>query len=120
LYINDKPVKREYVDEWQDKNMDRKGEYPILKRYKETLPEGKSYYILNNQQLSDAENTEVYTVPEKHYFMMGDNRDNSRDSRFANPVGFVPFENLIGRADIIFFSWACDGICRDRFLVNLN
>ncbi|UOA33394.1 Signal peptidase I [Sulfitobacter sp. DSM 110093] len=74
----------------------------------ETLPNGVSHPILNitNQQ---SDNTGVYTVPEGHYFFMGDNRDNSADSRLAQRaggVGFVPFENLIGRADRIVFSSA--------------
>ena len=74
----------------------------------ETLPNGVSYPVLNitNQQ---SDNTGVYTVPEGHYFFMGDNRDNSADSRLAQQaggVGFVPFENLIGRADRIMFSSA--------------
>ena len=74
----------------------------------ETLPNGVSYSVLNiDNQGSDR--TGVYTVPEGHYFFMGDNRDNSADSRLAQQaggVGFVPFENLIGRADRIMFSSA--------------
>ena len=50
-----------------------------------------------------ADNTQVYTVPDGHYFMMGDNRDNSTDSRFSQ-VGMVPFENIVGKAQVIFFS----------------
>ena len=74
----------------------------------ETLPNGVEYAILNigNQQ---SDNTGVYSVPEGHYFFMGDNRDNSADSRLAQRaggVGFVPFENLIGRADRVVFSSA--------------
>ncbi len=74
----------------------------------ETLPNGVSHTILNiGPQGSD--NTNVYVVPEGHYFFMGDNRDNSSDSRLpqiAGGVGYVPFENLIGRADRIMFSSA--------------
>lgn len=68
----------------------------------------------------DAENTPEYVVPAGHYFMMGDNRDNSRDSRFPDPVVYVPAENLIGRADIIVFSWGGDYFFRwGRFLNTL-
>jgi signal peptidase I len=52
----------------------------------------------------DPNNTQVYVVPADHVFAMGDNRDNSADSRFMNGVGFVPVENLVGRAEILFFS----------------
>ena len=80
----------------------------VKSRKIETLPNGVSYPVLNitNQQ---SDNTGVYTVPAGHYFFMGDNRDNSADSRLAQQaggVGFVPFENLIGRADRIMFSSA--------------
>ena len=50
------------------------------------------------------DNTPLYTVPEGHYFLMGDNRDNSQDSRVSHVVGFVPYENIVGRADFLFFS----------------
>ena len=74
----------------------------------ETLPNGRSYPVLSiSEQPSD--NTGTFTVPEGHYFFVGDNRDNSLDGRFARGtggVGFVPYENLIGRADRIMFSSA--------------
>ena len=75
----------------------------------ETLPEGRSHAVLNMADGRSGDNTPVFTVPEGHYFMMGDNRDNSLDSRFAQEaggVGFVPAEFLIGRADRIMFSAA--------------
>ena len=71
--------------------------------YQETLPNGKSYLIQERSDDDVLDNTNVFLVPEGHYFMMGDNRDNSRDSRTTS-VGMVPVENLIGRAERLFFS----------------
>jgi signal peptidase I len=72
----------------------------------ETLPNGVSYPVLDLVQDGFGDNTEVYKVPEGHFFMMGDNRDNSTDSRVLSQVGYVPFENIVGRAQMIFFSIA--------------
>ena len=80
------------------------GEERRVARWKETLPNGVSYETLDLNPNSFEDNTSVYEVPPGHYFMMGDNRDNSTDSRVLGAVGYVPFENLIGRAEIIFFS----------------
>jgi signal peptidase I len=76
--------------------------------YRETLPNGISYVIQELDMFGNrlGRNTPVYVVPPNHYFMMGDNRDNSLDSRdmSSQGVGYVPFENFIGRAEVIFFS----------------
>lgn len=75
-------------------------------RFTETLPNGVSHDILNIA-MQNSDNTPVYTVPEGFYFFMGDNRDNSSDSRVPQQVGgvgFVPYENIVGRADRIMFS----------------
>lgn len=72
---------------------------------RETLPNGVSYPVLNMADNSTGDSTEIFSVPAGHYFMMGDNRDNSSDSRFN--IGTVPFENLIGKAVRIF--WNSEG-----------
>jgi signal peptidase I len=80
----------------------------IKERYTETLPNGVSHDVLNIANVA-ADNTPIFTVPAGHYFFMGDNRDNSQDSRFSvtsGGVGMLPGEYLIGRADRIMFSSA--------------
>jgi signal peptidase I len=99
LIINDVPVKRERVDDFIDED---NGEH--VRRWRETLPNGISYFAIDLQDNGFLDNTQVYTVPPGHYFMLGDNLDNSADSRVLSAVGYVPFENLIGRAEFIFFS----------------
>jgi signal peptidase I len=80
-----------------------------LSRFVETLPGGRRHSIVNIDQNGGADNTDVFTVPEGHYFFMGDNRDDSTDSRFlqtSGGVGMVPADHLIGRADRVIFSSA--------------
>src|ERR1700751_4085134 len=102
LQINGEAVKRERAEDFVGTE-DGPG-IKRIKRWKETLPNGVVYYTLDLVDNSFCDNTPVYTGPPDHYFMMGDNRDNSTDSRVLSQVGYVPFENLGGRAQIIFFS----------------
>ncbi len=105
LYINNAAMPQENDGEFYDRDT-----HHDIKRLVETLPDGKKHWILDdhNKEMTsfygvDPNNTEVYTVPEGKFFMMGDNRDNSADSRFQS-LGFVDKEDLIGRAEIILFA----------------
>jgi len=102
LHVNGEAVPREPVGDFRTR--DAFGRSIVVPQFRETLPNGVSYLTLDIEPQSYADNTTVFTVPREHYFMMGDNRDNSSDSRVASGVGFVPFENLVGRAEVIFFS----------------
>ncbi|GAB4576286.1 MAG: signal peptidase I [Rhodothalassiaceae bacterium] len=119
LFINGQPVRKERVADFVAEvspntgcgapflTFDAEGKafcrYP---QYRETLPDGRSYMTLDLMPAGPMDNTRVYVVPEGHYFLMGDNRDNSLDSRrpASTGVGYVPAENLVGRAEILFFS----------------
>jgi signal peptidase I len=126
LHLNGAPVKRKLVTEfkvWDTPNSTcgnpqsklylyrrvlASGEAVcILPQYREYLPGGRNYLTLDLQVSGPADNTGVYVVPKGYYFALGDNRDDSEDSRVslgAGGVGFVPAENMVGRADMLFYS----------------
>ncbi len=102
LHINGTPVKRRRVADLVQR--DEYGNAAALARYVETLPNGRTHFIIEKSDSDQLDNTPTYVVPKGHYFAMGDNRDSSLDSRVLNHVGYIPAENLVGRAEVLFFS----------------
>jgi signal peptidase I len=102
LHINGEPVKRERIEDFIEN--EEGGRTTRVKRWRETLPNGVSYTTLDLIDNGFYDNTSVYNVPAGQYFMMGDNRDNSTDSRVLSQVGYVPLQNIVGKAQVIFFS----------------
>jgi signal peptidase I len=112
LYINDQVVPRRPSQACVDP--EEQGPIPV-QGYLESLPRGPGktpieHCIMKIGDDGPLDNTPVYDVPQGHYFGMGDNRDNSQDSRVLSVVGYIPAENLVGRAQFIFFS--TDGSAR--------
>jgi signal peptidase I len=133
LHINGAPVGREFVGEREAERLVMDNDYRVteVELYRETLPNGVSYLSYDERPNDRFDNSdEDFVVPEGHYFMMGDDRDNSQDSR-TQVVGMVPRDNLIGPAQFIFASfdrstsifrpWTLfTGFRGDRFLKPLN
>lgn len=101
LHINGEPVRREKLGESTDPDSFSTRSFDV---YRETLPNGRQHLIWEVSDGEPLDNTNEYLVPEGHFFFMGDNRDNSRDSRVLYDVGYVPMDNLVGRAEFLFFS----------------
>ena len=99
LHLNNTPVNRRLIGTVQPSSLQSTADTV----YRETLPDGREQMIQEVNDIQLFDNTQAFTIPEGHYFMMGDNRDNSRDSR-SSSVGVVPIENFIGKAQFIFFS----------------
>ena len=101
LYINGEMVERTFVERFVQR--DSTGAAVRYDKYTETLPNGVQHTILEMRDDMPYDNTSEFVVPEDHFFMMGDNRDNSMDSRVLK-IGFVPKVNLIGKAKFLFYS----------------
>ena len=101
IFINGSEILRKKLNDFID--TDNKRSNKRVRMYNEYFF-NKEINILDITDNGIADNTQLFNVPENHFFVMGDNRDNSQDSRFINTVGFIPYENLVGKAQFIFFS----------------
>ena len=102
LYLNSVPIERQHKGRWSAK--DRNNVMQTYDIYQEKLSNDFIYHVLDATPNGMLDNTDIYTVPKGHVFAMGDNRDQSSDSRILSQLGFIPFNHLVGRAQIIFYS----------------
>ena len=101
ILINDNLILKKKVNDFVEYKKD--GQINRIRMYKEYFFD-KEINILDITDSGIVDNTNQFIVPEDHFFVLGDNRDNSQDSRFINKVGYIPFENLVGKAQFVFFS----------------
>lgn len=122
LHINGAPVKLERIDDYLMVDPRKPGDVKVVPQYIETLPNGVAHRILKDQPFGEGQfdNTPEFVVPAGHFFMMGDNRDHSWDSRAMNPIGFVPAEKLIGPAQFLWFSTEAKWYEPQRWLTSLR
>lgn len=106
LHINGAPVQLKRIEDYVLTDPRKSGEVKVVHQYIETLPNGVEHKILKDKPFGEGalDDTPEYIVPADHFFMMGDNRDHSSDSRAMNPIGFVSLERLIGPAQLLWFS----------------
>lgn len=102
LHINGIAVQRESLGNHAYKAIT--GREHSVTLYQETLPNGEDHLIVEASDNYSTDNTPLYTVPTKHYFALGDNRDHAADSRYQKAIGFIPHENLMGQIALIYFS----------------
>ena len=101
IFINGSEILRKKLNDFID--TDNNTNNKRVRMYNEYFF-NKEINVLDISDNGIVDNTQLFSVPENHFFVMGDNRDNSQDSRFINTVGFIPYENLVGKAQFIFFS----------------
>ena len=101
IKINDNLIFRKQEDDFIDINIS--GSENKIRKYTEYFFD-KEFEVLDIMDNGIVDNTKVFIVPKKYFFVMGDNRDNSQDSRFMTKVGFIPMKNLVGKAQFVFFS----------------
>lgn len=106
LHINGKAVSKTTTPDFLE--TDKYGNQETVQRFVETLPNGVKHNVLDYGK-TRADDTNVFEIPKGHYFMMGDSRDNSNDSRFQDSVRMVAFEDIVGRADFVLLSLANGG-----------
>ena len=104
VFVNGRPIPHRAIGPTQDPDDPMR----TVMQVEETKPSGKTYVTFGGEAGHEGDDTDVYVVPADHYFFMGDNRDNSLDSRWPKEVGvgFVPAENIVGKAQIILLSWS--------------
>jgi signal peptidase I len=104
LYLNGQPVRREAAGDWKYAAGPGAAPADVFKRYRETLPNGRTYDIVLVSDDAPGENTAEFKVPPDRFFALGDNRDNSLDSRHLQDFGYALKANVVGIASTVFWS----------------